>query len=405
MDNQTIIVGREYAKLQAHKGNEPTVPEAMREAEMRYCYDYPDTDLIYKPIYDFYGGSFWKEVKQNTKNLNDFGNYRSTARVERFMLNAYQFSAAKTKAEAESIQSLVFGDDGLKKSFSKFRKEAEKIATPFYDYYWRVEYDSAVRQTSAAEKYDRDFEDRDLYPYWWYSGRLDARERTEHREMEGKTFEIGDPEGDKLRPPIDWNCRCLAEQADETDVKSKGYSVLNTQQAAALQTHAGDQFRYNPATQGPMTKKHSYFDVLPSANDANADMFALEKKDIGIHLAAKGMHGFLNVVEQWKNEYNYNRQGDVVFQNKRLLTNVFLTQKAVHKIGGHAAGSDFIPETIQQPSEVWALWKDHTQMNVYRAYILFGAKNYVVLTLDGIIQDAFIVPNGSLGRYRKGCIL
>lgn len=124
-------------------------------------------------------------------------------------------------------------------------------------------------------------------------------------------------------------------------------------------------------------------------------------------LEAKGMHYLLEVVNDWKKEYHTNKKGDIVFQNKKTMANVVLTDGAIHKISNHSRGFENIPETIQKPDEIWALWENpKKQTVVLRNYISFSPSgSYIVQTRDGIITDAFAVTNVGSNKYRKGVLL
>jgi hypothetical protein len=61
---------------------------------------------------------------------------------------------------------------------------------------------------------------------------------------------------------------------------------------------------------------------------------------------AKAMHHLLRVMEDWRKEYHTKANGDVVFQNERLLSNIFFTTESFHTIAKHSAGFDNIPEVL-----------------------------------------------------------
>lgn len=114
------------------------------------------------------------------------------------------------------------------------------------------------------------------------------------------------------------------------------------------------------------------------------------------------LHHFVELLDTWKHSYpDKNKVGGIVFRNDKLLSNVFWTEKSWHTIHKHPKGAEQLPETIENPKEVWSIWEDpNTQKVVLRTYI---KDNYIVKTRDGIIQDAYLVDN--VNRYRKGCII
>jgi hypothetical protein len=114
-----------------------------------------------------------------------------------------------------------------------------------------------------------------------------------------------------------------------------------------------------------------------------------------------------SLVDDWKQKYHVNNKHEVIFQNKDLLSNVRFPNGFMHKNHSPNRGFSNLPETIQNPSEVWSLWKDpKSQKDVIRNYILKGKEvNYVVSTLNGVIQSAKIVVTSKLNRIRKGVII
>ena len=327
------------------------------------------------------------------------------------MLNAAQFSATKELSKVKLIQEKLKDDDGVLRSFSAFKKESAQIADTVNETWLRTEYDMCKHSAVMAEQF-RDFqEDKDLYPYWQYQGVMDDREREEHIALEGLVFRIGDPEGDNCYPPNDWNCRCSAEQVDDQYIEDNNLKVATEQEAKSyLESDVDPQFRNNPAIQGSLPNEGSYFKVLNSANQGSASLFDLPRS-IDIHGdelegLSSGMQYFLDTIHDWKNKYEINKKGEIVFQNEDLLTNVTLSDNTLHRIQKHLKGFENIPKAVQSPSEVWSLWenKEH-QRAVFRNYILFGKQNYIVSTRDGSITDAIAVTNSKTEQYRKGVIL
>jgi hypothetical protein len=231
--------------------------------------------------------------------------------------------------------------------------------------------------------------------------------------MEGLIFRIGDPEGDKMIPPNGWNCRCEPESVDddyliENSLKPAGPDQLKEN----LKENVNEQFRHNP-TAGILPKTGSYFELMPNANYGSPEMFGLpdpksKKKLDGLHatFAAKGVHQLANQVDEWKEQYHVNKDGDVVFQNTKTFSNVLFTAKSLHTIQKHARGFENIPDAVSNPNEIWNYWDDaEKQQKSVRNYIIFGSVSYVVQTVAGEITDAFAVNDRSINKYRKGVIL
>ena len=110
----------------------------------------------------------------------------------------------------------------------------------------------------------------------------------------------------------------------------------------------------------------------------------------------------LQVLHEWKSKYHTNREGDLIFQNKETFANVILTDNVVHVIERHSTGFGQLPDTIENPDEIWSYWGDEKQRIALRNYI---KDNYVVQTKDGRITDAFQVSEKAINNFRKGVIL
>lgn len=121
-------------------------------------------------------------------------------------------------------------------------------------------------------------------------------------------------------------------------------------------------------------------------------------------LKAEGLHKLVGLVDDWRQKYHVTKEGDIVFQNKKLMTNVFFTNNSLHAIQGHPRGADSLPATISQPDEVWGTWEDPKEQKVVlRNYLKFGRNTaYIVQTRNGVIVDALAVSINSANKYRKG---
>lgn len=238
--------------------------------------------MIFSPMFQVYKNLFTGEIINDTRIKTAFKDFKDTAKYERYMLNAVQFSAAKTAAEGKMLQAAVFNEDNVIKPFNEFKKDAEQITDIMNKTWLRTEYETARRQAIQGDQFSRMQDDADLYPYWIYSGMMDDREREEHVELEGKVFRIGDPEGDLVFPPNGDNCRCTGDPIDDQELKEKNLTVTSGAETKGLiERNVDDRFRYNPANEGILPKTGSYFDVLPSANSADWEDFSdMESSEI-----------------------------------------------------------------------------------------------------------------------------
>jgi hypothetical protein len=330
------------------------------------------------------------------------------------MLNAFQFSAAKTAAEGQLLQEALFDEDKNRKGYSEFKADAKAITDIVQETWLRTEYDLLVKNTVQGELFNQMVDDKDLYPYWVYLETDSAHPREDHLELVGRVFRIGDPEGDDCFPSNGYNCGCGSEAIDDDTVAERGLTVLTNEQAGALRNKEIDEnFRYNPGVQGAFPNDSSYAQVLGSANEANYKNFDLgdgeDNEDmVGLSsalLAAKGLHAMLNIIGEWRTKYHHDNKGQVIFQNKDTLTNVVFTNQSLHQIQKHDKGFEYLPKAITSPNEIWMSWGDAKQRVVLRNYILFGKISYVVQTRDGVITDAFAVTKKGANKFRRGVVI
>lgn len=247
---------------------------SLTEDEKRFIYQNPKGDVIFTPVYKAYNNLFFKAVVNNTQIKSDFEAFKDTSVYERYMLNAVQFSAAKSMAESKLMQSAVFTDDDKIKSYSQFKKDADQITEVFQKTWLRTEYDTGVKQAVNGELFTRMRADKDLYPYWEYLETDSDHPREEHLELVGNVYKIGDAEGDMVFPPNGFNCGCGSEQVDDDYLDANDKEVSDGK--ASLE-FVDPQFRYNPADQGIMPKEsHSYHEAVSSANVLSYKNFVTE---------------------------------------------------------------------------------------------------------------------------------
>lgn len=208
---------------------------------------------------------------------SDFDEFRDTSVYERYMLNAVQFSAAKSVAENKMLKSEVFKEDGTVKSFSRFRKDAGEVTDIFQKTWLRTEYDTGIKQAVNAELFTRMRADKDINPYWVYLETDSDHPREEHLELVGNVYKIGDPDGDEIFPPNGFNCGCGSETVDDDYLDENEKEVSKGEDDI---DKVSPQFRFNPADQGILPKEsHSYYEVLKNANDLNHDDFSEDETE------------------------------------------------------------------------------------------------------------------------------
>lgn len=132
--------------------------------------------------------------------------FRDTRIYERYMLNSAQFSASKSVAVNKLMKEALFDEDGVRKGYSAFKRDAKEITDIVNSTWLRTEYDTSVRQAVAGQQFISYRENASIYPFWVYLETTSEHPREDHLELVGNVYRIGDPEGDMVFPPNGFNC-------------------------------------------------------------------------------------------------------------------------------------------------------------------------------------------------------
>jgi len=361
----------------------------LRDDELDYVYQNPDGDIVFLPIMQIYNDAFFEaEYNSISKWAEAYVNEAPTALYERYILNYTQFSAAKTLTEAKELQKLVFNSDGSIKPIGKFINDANEYKKQISDTWLRVEYDNAVGNGVMADKFLQMEEDKDIYPYWKYETMHDSRVRHDHRELDGKIFEIGDPYGDSVIPRNAFNCRCTFKNVDYGKPQTKAQSK------ELLEKYVNEQFRFNPAKQGMFPKQNCpYIDNLKAAGNKIQ------------YTSLSSMGGNVPPLADVANQFHTWQHGKkkIVFQNDRLKLNVFLNTNMINHVRNFAPiNYGNIDKAIKYPNEIWGTWLNKAQTETRLYFILFGKVNLVVSVEGGNIVKVEDMVQSKYLKLKKG---
>lgn len=356
-------------------------------------------------MYAAYNKMFFDTMKEGMDVVNKFDAMSSTAFWEQYMMNSFQFSAAKSRAKMKELQSLVYNADKELRPYNEFVKEARQVTKIFNETWLRTEYDLANRGSVLAEEWARIQADKDIMPYAFYKTMEDDRVREEHAELDGICFPVDSPEASDMYVPNGWNCRCYWETTD----KPKG--ILSEKEIADKKDeHISKDFQYNVGKDGIMpSDKHSYFDVLPTANDASSEMFGTMEI------------GMTKLNSEWVREYNarlfveklakespiikHKDKKDIIFKNRKFLLNVKADPDKLQKIAKKSRGIENIKRTIEQPDEIYGRWANpERQKDVRLFYFSHDEKySYVVETLRGeVVEAKFYLRSDAKANRKRG---
>lgn len=200
--------------------------------------------------------------------------------------NIYAFSGAKTYAQLEQINQLLFDKDGKLRPFNEFSVLAKKVNRQYNVNYLQAEYQTARTAAQMAEKWERLQETKDLFPNLKYRSVGDGLVRPEHERLNGIIKPIDDAFWSKYYPPLDWRCRCdvVATAEDATNDKEEDLPKPN--------------FGGNVAKDKEIfTAKGTFFKLLNTNENAarNAELSKLNAPNEVAHTAKKGKKVMVNL--------------------------------------------------------------------------------------------------------------
>lgn len=177
--------------------------------------------------------------------------------IELLKRNIYVFSGAKTFQDVLDIKNIVY-KEGFIRPFNEFKKEADKIFDNYNKNWLKVEQDLAWKQASSAKRWYDIQAEKDVLPMLKYVTAGDDRVRDEHAVLDGIIKKADDSFWDNYMPPNGFNCRCIAEQLEET-----AETPDNILKQKKKQSELPKLFKNNPGQTGYIfdEKAHPYFKV------------------------------------------------------------------------------------------------------------------------------------------------
>ena len=193
--------------------------------------------------------------------------------------NIYAFSGAKTYAQLEALNQLLYDKDGKLRPFNEFAVYAKKLNRQYNENYLQAEWQTARTAAQMAEKWERLLETADIFPNLKFRTVGDDRVRPEHEKLNGIVRPINDPFWSKYYPPLDWRCRCdvVATGEDENDYDEDDFPPV--------------QFKGNVGKDKEIfTKKGTFFKLAAGNPDAtrNIELSKLNAPHELVHKAKNG---------------------------------------------------------------------------------------------------------------------
>ena len=143
----------------------------------------------------------------------------------------YQAGTATERTDlCSDLRGAVDGTIDEGETLAKFRKRFDAIVDRHgwscngdHDWFTHVIYDTSLRTSYAAERYEQMQGVKELRPYWRYRHSHASEEpRAQHLEWDGLVLDADDPWWDAHYPPNGWGCMCYVETLSERELKELG---------------------------------------------------------------------------------------------------------------------------------------------------------------------------------------
>lgn len=121
--------------------------------------------------------------------------------------STWPFAARKTAQQQAELSKLA----AQCRSFGQFKKAASKIVGDYNQRWLQTEYDTAIRAGIMAERWQRIWQRRDVFPNLKYLPSRAATPREAHKALYGRIRPVTDPFWLKYYPPSAFLCQCDVE--------------------------------------------------------------------------------------------------------------------------------------------------------------------------------------------------
>lgn len=148
----------------------------------------------------------------------------SSTLVTEMKKNLYTFASAKNYAQLETLNKMLYYQDGGLRPFNEYSQLAKGVNRQYNKNWLQAEYQTARTAGQMAKKWQRIQADKDLFPNLKYRTVGDDLVRDEHAVLNGIIRPVDDPFWGTHYPPNGWRCRCDVVQTAE-DVTSKKVAI------------------------------------------------------------------------------------------------------------------------------------------------------------------------------------
>ncbi len=173
---------------------------------------------------------------------------------EELRYNNAVFSAFKVHRMQSDMAARLLDENGELKSFHKWRREVEPIASHQVGSWLRTEYDTAVKRAHIAADWKQFEAEADVFPNLEWMPSTSVEPRLSHMRFYGLVLPIGHPFWRRHMPGDLWGCKCglQATRAQRTPEDEIPAEVPQSEPQPGIET--------NPAHTGAIfSPTHPYF--------------------------------------------------------------------------------------------------------------------------------------------------
>lgn len=177
--------------------------------------------------------------------------------------NIYMFSAAKEYQFTKEMRSLIFDENGNKRTSEEFNKVGRETFDLWNDDWGKTEYNTTVGQSMAAVKWNEIEKNKDVMPFLRYSAIIDANTSDICAPLDGLVAKVDDPIWNSVAPLNHFNCRCVLLQEDDLGDTVLTPSDDKNNIVDGVEEKMQDLFKSNPGkTMEVFDSKHPYFQEI-----------------------------------------------------------------------------------------------------------------------------------------------
>jgi len=299
-------------------------------------------------------------------------------------------------------------------TLEEFRKDFDKIvASAGWSYKgtrgWRTRtiFATNIQTAYAAGRY-KQMTDPDVLkrrPYWQYLVGDSKKHRKEHLQWNGLILRADDPFWETHYPPNGWGCKCRVRSLSEQDLERMG-SKPDTAPKGSEGVHQDWKYNVGEAAWGnPFAKRilkengkplYEWRDVTPEKSFAyeketeNIPEIVTKTRQIQASETAVECQAVIEKIMGGEKRKEYQRTDPT-----GAIVSVVPESLAKHVLESHHTEDiPFIPELIENPSEIWVTFEKEKN-GKYRI-----RKKYIGRFMEGKERFRILVAEGEKGVFK-----